>query len=350
MTTPDRPTIAIVETHPALPGLLPAAAWEALTKAAVVHVVDVESHPSAGILYFAGMDLAAIEPLPLARGELDLSLPGGPDERRIAKSLIATARRDGFVAFLLHPEDRLTARIVATEAARVDVDVEFVFFLPSPGGAEVVRLADVMRRLRHPQDGCPWDLEQDHATLRPYLLEEVYELLEAIDAEDDEAIVEELGDVLMQIAFHAQVADDRGAFDLDDVARGIVDKLTRRHPHVFADGDASTSDEVQQRWDELKSEEKQRTGPFDGIPSAQPALALAQASQRRGLKAGGDLELVDAHAALDALASAEADVEARLGDALAAVVALAREAGVDAEDALRRHTLALQHRIVADGT
>ena len=190
-------------------------------------------------------------------------------------------------------------------------------------GKQLARLRSIMHRLRAP-GGCPWDAEQTHDSLASYLLEETYETLEAIDSGDREHLREELGDLLLQVVFHARVAaeDAHDPFTIDDVAAGISDKLVRRHPHVFADATAETSAHVEARWDEMKAAEKGRTSALDGIPPALPALSLAAKTMGRAERAG----------VAPALPAPEEDI----GDALLVMVARARDAGVDPEQALRR--------------
>lgn len=146
-----------------------------------------------------------------------------------------------------------------------------------------------MARLRAP-DGCPWDQEQDHRTLRHHAVEEVYELLDAIEAGDDLEIAEELGDLLLQVVFHCQMASERGAFDFEAVARRLVDKLIHRHPHVFGDAQAKTAAAVWEQWDRLKNVEKkgtrhERRSALDGIPRHLPALMRAQKLWKKATKA-----------------------------------------------------------------
>jgi len=209
------------------------------------------------------------------------------------------------------------------------------------GFDELVR---VMARLRAP-DGCPWDAEQTHRSLRPYLLEEVYEALEAIDAEDWPRLCDELGDVLLQVVFHAQLAAERGDFDLDDVTAAIVTKLKRRHPHVFGDTTVSGSDEVVDRWEQLKREEtgyQERESALDGIPEELPALQRAHKLQKRAARAGFDWDdIAGPRAKIDEELGEvdEADepaVEHEIGDLLFAIVNYARFRGVEPESALRR--------------
>ena len=151
-------------------------------------------------------------------------------------------------------------------------------------------LLAVMARLRAP-DGCPWDQKQNHKSIRLNAIEEVYELVDAIEANDDVEMAEELGDVLLQVVFHAQMAKERGAFDFEQVARGIADKLVRRHPHVFGDVEVKDVDGVWQQWEKIKLTEKagtnrERTSAFDGIPRHLPALMQAHELTKKARKHG----------------------------------------------------------------
>lgn len=202
----------------------------------------------------------------------------------------------------------------------------------SAGGDRLLDLVRVMARLRGP-DGCPWDREQTHASLARHLLEETHETLEAIDAGDPERLRDELGDVLLQVVFHAQMAADDGVFDVDGVAEGIVRKLVRRHPHVFGDATVSGADEVLANWEKIKEEERGRARVDDAIPASLPALARAAKVQRRAADA-----LREALGSLETAGDDAAAIEARLGDLLFAAVAVARAHGIDAEQALRRTT------------
>lgn len=150
-------------------------------------------------------------------------------------------------------------------------------------------LISVMATLRSPE-GCPWDREQDHVTLRHHAVEEVYELMDAIEAGDDQEMVEELGDLLLQVIFHAQMARERGAFDFEQIARRIVDKLIHRHPHVFGDSEAKTVDAVWAQWEQIKKAEKQgtrheRPSALDGIPRHLPALLRVEKLVKKARKA-----------------------------------------------------------------
>ncbi len=279
-------TVSLVETSDVLPGLLPFQAWDVLGTAEVILARDAATHPAAEHLHLAGLDLHTLEPATLERGDMDLTRPGDPGDRRLAKALIQQARAGGQVVYLLGPEDERLALALAGMAAEHDAEIELVFLAQLPPGTELLRLVGVLRRLRDPEDGCPWDLEQDHTTLLRYLVEETYELVDAVEHGDDADLAEELGDVLLQVVFHAQVAADRRAFGIDEVASGISEKLIRRHPHVFADGDAATAQEVQTRWDELKTQEKARSGPFEGVPAAAPGLELLHTLHRKAERRG----------------------------------------------------------------
>lgn len=205
-------------------------------------------------------------------------------------------------------------------------------------------LVRVMARLRAP-DGCPWDREQTHRSLRPYLLEETYEALEAIDAEDWARLCDELGDVLLQVVFHAQLASERGDFDIEDVIRGIVTKLRRRHPHVFGESSVSDAEEVVDRWEQIKRGEagnEGRESALDGVPASLPALQRAHKLQRRAARVGFDWDDIEGPRAkideeLAEVAQAdERSLEHEIGDLLFAVVNYARFLGVEPEGALRR--------------
>ena len=159
-----------------------------------------------------------------------------------------------------------------------------------PKSTALEELLEVMAQLRSPH-GCPWDREQDHASLRWHAVEEVYELMDAIEAGDDEEMLEELGDLLLQVVFHAQLARERQAFDFEKVARNIVDKLIRRHPHVFGDSKAKTVAAVWTQWDKIKAAEKkgtrqERPSALDGIPKHLPALLRAEKLLKKARKAG----------------------------------------------------------------
>jgi tetrapyrrole methylase family protein/MazG family protein len=245
--------------------------------------------------------------------------------------------------------------VVHTTWAELDRTVEadhltsvFVPRLSAAVGEELVRFHELARTLR---EQCPWDQEQTHQSLVRYLLEETYEVVDALEALDpddpatDDALVEELGDLLYQIEFHATIAEQEGRFTMADVAKGVHDKLVRRHPHVFGDVVADDPDTVIANWDAIKRAEKGRTSVFDGVPSSQPSLSYAYAVQRKAAKVGFDWPDVDG--ALPKIAEEAAEVREavrsgdhrlvheEVGDLLFAVVNVARHLGVEPEASLR---------------
>ncbi len=219
--------------------------------------------------------------------------------------------------------------------------------IPEERIGEFQSLIDIVARLRGP-GGCPWDAEQTHESLKRNLLEECYETLEAIDGGQPLELAEELGDILVQVAFHADIARAAGEFDIADVLTAINRKLIRRHPHVFADGNASDARQVERNWEQLKAEERRQAGKpepsaMDSVPAALPALTAAQLIQDRAARFGFDWD--DAGGVLDKLVEeigefrAAATPEERadeFGDILFAIVNLARWSGIQAEDALRQ--------------
>jgi len=212
---------------------------------------------------------------------------------------------------------------------------------PLPRPSSLTTLQDVVAHLRAP-DGCPWDREQTHQTLRPYLLEEAYEVLAALDADDPQLLREELGDLLLQILLHAQIAVEEGEFSLAQVAESIIAKLIHRHPHVFGDVMVADAQEVIRNWEQLKREERgERGGIFSGIPASLPALACSQEIQKRVARLGFDWPdregvWAKVEEELRELREARGEGRAReFGDLLFVLVNLARWLGVDAESALR---------------
>ena len=210
-------------------------------------------------------------------------------------------------------------------------------------------LVQIMARLRG-ENGCPWDREQTHASIKPYLLEETYEVLESIDENDPAKLEEELGDLALQIVFHAQMADEAGLFTIADVLRGINEKLRRRHPHIFGDVKADTAQEVLFNWEQIKKLEREkaqgRASLLDGVPRELPALLRAHRLQEKASRVGFDWnearqvfqkveeELAELRAAME---SEQPDrMEAELGDLLFSLVNLGRFIAVNPEDALRK--------------
>ncbi len=228
---------------------------------------------------------------------------------------------------------------------------------------QLADLLRVMQRLRDPEQGCPWDLAQDFRSIAPSTLEEAHELVEAIEHDDFDHIPEELGDLLFQVIFYAQLGTEQNRFEFSDIVQTLVEKLLRRHPHVFADGEIEgvvegeiTVAEVKQSWESIKQTERdsrEQGGALDDIPLALPALSRAQKVQKRVARVGFDwnsaaevLDKVDEE--LEEFRAAREESKARreeeLGDLIFTCVNLARHEGIDAESALRRATQKFEHR------
>jgi len=283
------PVAVAVSVSPRLPGLLGPAGWREVSAARPV-------------LALPG---AAVTAATLRAAEIAVE--------DVADLAAAQDRPDDVV--LLGTADEL-AGLDAIEGA------------PEPTGARLLDVVTVMDRLRSP-GGCPWDAEQTHASLRGYLLEEAHEAYDAIVDDDYPAMREELGDVLLQVAFHARVAAeaaDGRRFDIDDVAGDLVGKLVRRHPHVFGDAGPRDVEQVEAGWEEIKKAEKQRRSPTEGVSRSQPAASWGAALARRAARAG-----------LDTPPAGELSVDSpeALGERLLGVVVAAAERGWDVEDALR---------------
>ena len=227
--------------------------------------------------------------------------------------------------------------------------------MPESIGQKFERLVEIMARLRAP-DGCPWDREQTFDTIKPYTLEETYEVLDAIDRRDWGDLAEEIGDYLLQAVFYAQMGREQGLFKIEDALDAINEKLVRRHPHVFADAIAETPADVKARWDVIKEQEKEAKGKapqglLDGIPRAMPALVEAQQISVRAAGAGFewpnfDEVIAKLHEELDELkrAGTPAEREAEIGDLLFTLVNIARWSKADAEQALRATNVKFRER------
>jgi XTP/dITP diphosphohydrolase len=207
--------------------------------------------------------------------------------------------------------------------------------------SELQRLVEVMDRLRSP-GGCPWDAEQTHESLVKYLLEESYEFIDTVDSSDREGMREELGDVLLQVYFHSRIAQDHPTdpFSIEDVARAIADKLIRRHPHVFEGLEVSGTDEIIDNWEEIKAKEKGRTSALDGVALAQPALSLVEKLLYRA-------EKYKVPVALKKYESDESASNESVGQALASIIAWARDNEIDPENALRLYGRQIAEQIKA---
>ena len=309
-------------------GLLSREAWQALEAADVV--LGHEGEPQVDALRDSRVDVEAPE-------DAAAVVLGRELVRRAAAGaqVVWVGSSDG---------DPGLTDVVAAEVSRLTgalavepPEVEVLLGSHDVPGARLLDLVAVMDRLRSP-GGCPWDREQTHTSLVPYLVEEAHEAAEALESGDRDHMVEELGDVLLQVAFHARVAeeDPEAPFDIDDVAAGIVAKLVRRHPHVFAEGTASTPGEVETSWDEIKAAEKdapEGSGPLRGVPVGMPPLARATKVASRLRKAGLEDLLAEASAGDDP------------GARLLALVAELTAAGVDPDAALRGALRGLAERV-----
>jgi XTP/dITP diphosphohydrolase len=349
--------VLVANTHRVAPGLLSFAAWEELRNGDVC-CADA-AHPQLPFLEAAGVDVSVLKPEDGPSGQTVSYLLGGGDPVAAGLAHLFRARaRDGRTAvWLASPGGdpafvRALGDLVAREGG---VEMEVVYGSYDLPGARLLDLVATMDRLRSP-GGCPWDAEQTHESLAPYLVEETYEALEAVETGDLAALRDELGDVLLQVVFHARVAqerDDDTRWTVDDVAGGIVEKLVRRHPHVFGDVSVSGADEVVHNWDVIKAAERaeraEGAGALHGVPLGQPATALAAKLQKRATKAGLPAALLpyvdEALAAVETTAPAERG--AAVGRVLFAVVALARSLDVDPEAALRSVSREFRQRFEA---
>jgi len=296
------------------PGLLSAPAWDALRAAPAVLLAP--RHPLLAPLREAGL-------APLAVGS-----PAAVVGAALAVGEAAGAQRTPVVwCAPVGPDDEEARAQVAADAAAAGVAMATLSGATDLPGAGVVELVAVMDRLRSP-GGCPWDAAQTHDSLLRYLVEETFETVEAVEAGDDAALLEELGDLLLQVVFHARIATERtDGFSIDDVAAGVSAKLVRRHPHVFAGAAAGDTAALQADWDAVKRAEKGRRSVLQGVPLGQPALALAASLGGRAARAG-------VHVAPPAPAGVDV-APGPLGRALLGLAVAAEAAGVDPEAALR---------------
>jgi XTP/dITP diphosphohydrolase len=297
--------IVLLVTSPRLPaGLLTAAAWDVVRAHPVL--AGAES-PQAAAVRAAGAEVRIVPPTPDA--------------------LLAAAAAAGTVVWLSGPAgDPDLARELGLRLAREPrlAEMELMYGSWDPAGARLLDAVAVMDRLYSP-GGDPWKRQQTHESLARFLLEECYEAYDAIEAGDRRALREELGDVLLQVVLHARIAEELPEgerWSVDDVAAGLVDKMVRRNPHVFADATVESVDEIIENWERIKRSEKARDSALDGIARSQPALALAATVLRKARRAGVDVPLPDGD-----------DLGARLFRAVA-------DGGEDAEAALRRVALA----------
>ncbi|BFU46929.1 nucleoside triphosphate pyrophosphohydrolase [Krasilnikovia sp. MM14-A1004] len=315
--------IVLLVTSPRLPaGLLSAAAWDLVRSHPVFTAAESEQ---ANALRAAGVTVTVLPPDP----EALLAALSGPDP---------SAR--GAVVWLAGPGgDQDFARQLGLRLAREPslAELELCYGSWDPPGARLLDAVAVMDRLVSP-GGDPWKRQQTHASLAPYLLEESYEAYDAIADGDLDALREELGDVLLQVVLHARLAEDRtegDSWNVDDVAGGLVDKMVRRNPHVFAEEQVAGVEEIIENWERIKRAEKARGSVLDGVARSQPALSLAAEMLQRTERAGLTVPLPQ---------------DDELGAALLRIVADARAGGLDAEAALRRAALAYASAVRAAET
>ncbi|GAA4565945.1 MazG family protein [Planotetraspora kaengkrachanensis] len=309
--------LVVVTTSPRVaPGLLTGRAWTALRSDRVL--TGSAGHPVLPYLADEGIHVEVVTPDPVA---------------------LAAEGRTGTVVWLAAQDgDENLMRAVGHAAVAME-DPPVIEVIPGSydlPGARLLDLVQVMDRLRRE---CPWDRKQTHESLVPYLVEEAYEVLETIDQGDFTALREELGDLLLQVMFHSRLAQERGqegGFDIDDVATGIVEKLVRRHPHVFAGTAVSGAGEVSDNWETIKAAERAAKGETDsvlsGVPMGQPALSLAAQMLRRAGRAGVP-------------ASLAGDLPDTVGARLFELVRLAQDEGLDPEAELRAVTREYRRRI-----
>jgi XTP/dITP diphosphohydrolase len=305
--------IVLLVTSPRLPaGLLTAVAWDLVRAHPVFAAADSEQ---AASLRRAGVTVTITD--------------HGVDE------LIAAVATDGTVVWLAGPAgDDPLARTLGRRLAREPrvAEMELVYGSWDPPGARLLDAVAVMDRLASP-GGDPWKRQQTHRSLAKYMIEEAYETVDAIEANDLDALRDELGDVLLQVVLHARLAEnlpDGEAWSVDDVAAGLVDKMVRRNPHVFGEADVTTVEAITDQWEQIKRAERSDAGVMDSIALGQPALSLAAKIQSRAGRAGIDLEGADVRPAA---------AEPSLGERLWALVAEATASGLDAEAELRRVAL-----------
>jgi XTP/dITP diphosphohydrolase len=302
--------VLVVTSARTPPGLLSWPAWQVL-RAGAVRTGDAHS-PQLPFLRDAGVDVSVVE---------------RDDHTALAAQLRAEAAGGTDVVWLATDDDEGLARALGNLSLRnPDVAVEVVYGSYDPPGARLLDVVAVMDRLRSP-GGCPWDAQQTHDSLKPYLLEEAYEAYQAIEDGDLVDLREELGDVLLQVAFHARLAQEHETdpWSIDDLAGDLVDKLVRRHPHVF---EGASAHDLDATWEAMKHAEKGRTSVTDGVPLGQPALSLAAKLQKRAARLGAPVPSYDG-----------------VGGELWDVVARCREAGLDPEAELRGVARAFRDRL-----
>ncbi len=316
----------------------------------VCSALGVDPHPQmvlADALHLAGLEVPSFPPtLPALISQLDNSF----EASELKLTLMANYPEDHPV-MLVHNAGTSEEFVEKIALYEIDQSIHLgllscLYVPPLAQGASLEDFQQIIARLRR-EDGCPWDREQTHLSLRPYLIEEAYEVLDALDQEDSVHLQEELGDLLLQIGLHAQIATEDEDFRMSDVLQGISAKIVRRHPHVFSDVDANTVEKVLNNWEKIKADERKNSGEskksmLDGIPLNLPALTQANQIQRRAKQVGFDWKTIEPviakiHEELGELQDANNDEDklAEAGDLLFAVVNLVRWLNVDPETALR---------------
>jgi XTP/dITP diphosphohydrolase len=342
--------VLLVTSPRGAPGALTWDAWTAL-RAGPVFTRD-QDHPHRLAIEAAGIPVEAVDPEQPAIA--------------LARLLRSAAQEAGVATWLagVHGDDDVARAVgeVVTQSADVgdSLELEVVHGNWDLPGARLLDVVATMDRLRSP-GGCPWDAKQTHDSLAPYMLEEAYEAFQAIEDQDNDALREELGDVLLQVAFHSRLAEEADPderWSIDDVAGDLVAKLVRRHPHVFGDRAVSGPDEVQANWDSIKAEEKAGRSPVEGVPLSMAALTLASTLQRKAAKTGltPDLiapELLAAETPAAAVSAAAATYEQEptienAGTLLWTAVAALRIDDIDAEAALRARSREFRDRLTEE--
>ncbi|MCS7190272.1 MAG: nucleoside triphosphate pyrophosphohydrolase [Fimbriimonadales bacterium] len=363
LNAPERTVAVAMPGHPLIANPLSAAILQAASgRGRSVRLVPSRSfiEPALeAVLLSAAEGLQVLDARRLPHLRLDPTIPSlwfgieTPERLQAVQQQLLRFYPPEFEVFLIHaPGDESlteTRRVTLSKLTRMPSDaVTYLLTPPCPRREQVYEgfegLVRVVAALRAP-DGCPWDREQTHASLKPHLLEEVYETLEAIDSGDPAELREELGDLLLQVLMHSQMASETGAFDIESVVQYLTEKLISRHPHVFGSAHAETAEQVLKNWDKTKRAQKGRDSILEGVPRAMPALARAQEISKRAARVGFEWDSI--YGVLDKLREEEnelrqaiesgdsARVESEIGDLLFTVVNIARHAKVDAEDALR---------------
>jgi XTP/dITP diphosphohydrolase len=301
-------------------GLLSAEAWDAVRAGPVL--TGDHGTPQLGPLRTAGVVVSVLDPMPAAAA---------------AEQLLAAAAATGTATWLAATaDDPSLPQALADLADRATIDaIHGSWDVP---GARLIDVVAIMDRLRSP-GGCPWDAGQDHASLAPHLLDEAYEAFQAIEDDDTQGLREELGDVLLQVVFHARMAQELPApqrWTVDDVADGLVNKLVRRHPHVFGDPSAARPADEQTGWEAIKAAERGDASALSNIPISAPALTLAATVQRKAARLGVPQDLMEPAAS-----------PASAGEMLWAAVAALRSQGIDAEASLRSRVREIRDQIMS---